>query len=186
MDPESKIYPVVTMSAPKPLPKESDWPIYIPVSVVIKAPREKVWEVLMNFEAYPLWNPYIRDATVTDASKNPLRNDQISAGHKLVVKVQTPPTMDPTAKPPRTLAETVVHVAPGHQLVYGSSPSTPRLLFGSQRWHVLSDVPGGTKYEIVSYMSGVGGSLAMMMMRKALVDGITAMAEGVKARCERR
>lgn len=43
------------MSAPRPVPKESDWPIYIPVSVVIKAPWEKVWNMLMDFGSYPEW-----------------------------------------------------------------------------------------------------------------------------------
>ncbi|KAJ7902752.1 hypothetical protein B0H14DRAFT_2667528 [Mycena olivaceomarginata] len=142
------------MSAPRPVPKESDWPIYIPVSVVIKAPREKVWNMLMDFGSYPEWNPYIRGATVTDASKRPLPDNQIAVGHKLVVKAQMPPTMDNSVKP-RVLAETVIHVAPGRQFVWGASES-PRMFFGAQRWHVLTDVHGGTKYEIIAVLSGIG------------------------------
>ncbi|KAJ7262740.1 hypothetical protein B0H12DRAFT_306219 [Mycena haematopus] len=171
------------MSSPKPVPKESEWPIRMNFSAVIHAPRERVWNELMDFGAYSQWNPYIREATVTDASKNPLRDDLIAAGHKFVVKVHIPPTMDDSVKT-RTLAETVLHVAPGSQLVWGASAS-PKPLFGSQRWHVLSDVEGGTKYEIIAVLSGVGGSLAMRFMRKSFVEANEAMVQGLKTRCER-
>ncbi|KAF8147812.1 hypothetical protein K438DRAFT_1625932 [Mycena galopus ATCC 62051] len=174
----------MSSSQPKPVPTESEWPIYFNVSVVIEAPRERVWEELMDFGSYSQWNPFIRGASVTDASKNPLRDDQIAPGHKLIVHVHTPPTMDDSIKA-RALVETVFHVVPGQQLVWGAS-AAPRLLFGSQRWNVLSDVEGGTKFEIVAVLSGLGGALAMRFMRKAFVEGIGAMAEGLKARCEQR
>jgi hypothetical protein len=123
-----------------------------------------------------------RGATVTDASKRPLPDNQIAVGHKLVVKAQMPPTMDNNVKP-RVLAETVIHVAPGRQFVWGASES-PRMFFGAQRWHVLTDVQGGTKYEIIAVLSGIGGSLAMRFMRQSLTDAMEGMAEGLKTRCE--
>jgi hypothetical protein len=58
------------------------------------------------------------------------------------------------------------------------------MFFGAQRWHVLTDVQGGTKYEIIAVLSGIGGSLAMRFMRQSLTDAMEGMAEGLKTRCE--
>ena len=33
----------------------------IHTEIAIEAPAERVWEVLMDFDSYPEWNPYIRE-----------------------------------------------------------------------------------------------------------------------------
>jgi hypothetical protein len=123
-----------------------------------------------------------REATVTHASKKPLPDREIAAGRKLVIRVHMSPTMDDSRVNTRTLTETVLHIEPQSQLAWGA-PSRG-WLFGAQSWHVLSDVEGGTKFEIVAVFGGVAGSLMMKFMGKAFKESIQAMANGLKTRCE--
>lgn len=42
-------------SIAKSIPLKSEWPTYIATSVLIRAPRQKVWDVLVDFAAYGKW-----------------------------------------------------------------------------------------------------------------------------------
>lgn len=43
----------------------------ISTTIVINAPAKKVWEILKDFQAYPLWNPFI--TSITKKDRNCLR-----------------------------------------------------------------------------------------------------------------
>ncbi|KAJ7673444.1 hypothetical protein B0H17DRAFT_1335058 [Mycena rosella] len=166
------------MPSTKSIPQESDWPNYISRSVVISAPREKVWAVLVDFAAYSEWNPYIRESTLLGASSG----QQIAAGHRVALKVHMPPAMDDSVKL-RGMTETVKHVEPQRQLAWGSH--LPGWLFGAEHWNVLSDVEGGTKFEIIAVFSGAGPYVMMLSMREPFTASVNAMAEALKTRCEK-
>jgi hypothetical protein len=57
-------------------------------TVEIDAPAEKVWQVLTDFESYPLWNPFIRSINGV-----PVR------GHRLMIRLQPPGGRQMSFKP---------------------------------------------------------------------------------------
>ncbi|KAF8147804.1 hypothetical protein K438DRAFT_1734093 [Mycena galopus ATCC 62051] len=168
-------------SSTKSVPKESEWPSYISTSVIIDAPREKVWEVLVDFGAYEKWNPYIRESTHLDGSKKPIQGHEIVKGHSVALKVHIPPAMEDSVKL-RAMTELVMHVEPPSQLAWGSH--LPGWLFGAEHWNLLSDAEGGTKFEIIAVFSGAGPYLMMMSMRQPFTEALQAMATALKTRCE--
>ncbi|KAJ7475145.1 hypothetical protein B0H11DRAFT_2018541 [Mycena galericulata] len=165
----------------KTVPLESEWPSYISASVVIDAPPEKVWDVLVDFAAYGEWNPYIRESTLIDASKTLLPGHKIAKGNRVALKVHIPPAMDDSVKL-RAMTELVMHVEPRSQLAWGSH--LPGWLFGAEHWNVLSEVEGGTKFEIIAVFKGAGPYVMMLSMREPFTDAINAMVESLKTRCE--
>ncbi|KAJ7186792.1 hypothetical protein C8R46DRAFT_1058051 [Mycena filopes] len=171
----------------KSVPVESEWPTYISTSVVIDVPRQKVWDVLMDFGGYKKWNPFIRECVHLDASKKsqPTPPRALVRGDHLALKTNIPPTLDDAAKM-RSMTELVMHVEPGHQLAWGSH--LPGWLFGAEHWTVLSDVDGGarTKFESIAAYSGVGPWLMMAYMREPVVEAVKAMAQGIKMACEQK
>ncbi|KAK7028284.1 hypothetical protein R3P38DRAFT_3354080 [Favolaschia claudopus] len=166
------------------VPRESEWPTYFSKSVIIKAPRQFVWDVLVDFDSYPKWNPYIRESTLIDATKKPLPGHQIALGHQVALKVHMPPTMDDTVKM-SAMTETVKQVQKPSELAWGSH-RLPGWLFGAQHWNVLTEVEGGTKFEIVTVFSGFVTSmmLSMLSMRQPFIESVDTMAEAMKKRCE--
>src|SRR5215207_10570305 len=68
-------------------------------SIDIEAPAEKVWELLIDFTAYPTWNPFITRA------EGPVEVDG-----RLTLRMQ------PVGGSVVTLRPTVVEVVEGHRL----------------------------------------------------------------------
>ncbi|KAJ7766526.1 hypothetical protein DFH07DRAFT_809297 [Mycena maculata] len=165
-------------SSPKSIPVESEWPTYLSTSVVINAPRQKVWDVLVDFAGYAKWNPYIRECTLLDASKAPVHGRGIAADDFVTLKLHMPPAMDSVKL--RAMAEHVKHVEPLSQLAWGGR--MPGWLHGSEHWNVLTEIDGGTKFEIIRVFSGV---VIRALSRDSFADAIEAMAQGLKARCEK-
>ncbi|KAJ7736762.1 hypothetical protein DFH07DRAFT_97897 [Mycena maculata] len=170
-------------SSSKSIPLESEWPTYISTSVVIDAPRDKVWDILVDFAAYAKWNPYIRESTLLDKSKkSPVHSREITKGDHVALKVHMPPAMDDSVKL-RAMTELVLHVEPHRQLGWGSH--LPGWFFGAEHWNVLSEVgEGRTKFEIIAVFSGAGPYVMLLSMREPFTDAIKAMAQGLKTRCE--
>ncbi|KAF7290641.1 hypothetical protein MIND_01304400 [Mycena indigotica] len=176
-----------TPAASFALPVASEWPTYISRSVVIDAPREKVWSVFTDFKAYPEWNPYWRECTLLDEHKRPLgAGTPVAAGHRLSLKLHIPPTMDDTVGT-HDMVEALSHVEAGAHLVWTVSWG---FLLRSVRLHHFADVEGeagaGRKTEVV-VVSAIGGLAGRMMPKGMLADltmSIEAMNAALKKRCE--
>ena len=69
--------------------------------VEIAAPAERVWDVLVDFDAYPEWNPFIR--TIQGACE---------PGARLTVRIEPPGARGMTFKP------TVLRVEPARELAW--------------------------------------------------------------------
>ena len=48
----------------------------------IRAPKSKVWDILMDFEQYPEWNPFIRKISGKNTVGSPLSVDLLLPGSK--------------------------------------------------------------------------------------------------------
>jgi hypothetical protein len=58
----------------------------IRTEIVINANKEKVWDILTNFENYPQWNPFIKEIKGTLEVGNRLQNTMLNEGKKFTFK----------------------------------------------------------------------------------------------------
>lgn len=133
-------------------------------SILIAAPRSRVWSVLMDFPRYPEWNPFIRSLS-----------GKPQVGERLEVIIQPP------GRKPETFRPMVVAVEAERSFQWRGSLPIPGLFTGVHRFE-LSDEAGGTRFAHGEFFTGllvpfVGGIL------DATGQGFGAMNEALKARC---
>ena len=58
----------------------------IRTEIIINAPKEKVWEVLTDFEKYPQWNSFIIEVQGRAIAGSRLRNTMLNGESKMVFK----------------------------------------------------------------------------------------------------
>lgn len=58
----------------------------IRTEIIINASKEKVWEILTNFEKYPQWNPFIIEVQGKAVAGTRLRNTMLNGESKMVFK----------------------------------------------------------------------------------------------------
>ncbi|KAF7373522.1 hypothetical protein MSAN_00562600 [Mycena sanguinolenta] len=157
-------------------------------SILIDAPREKVWEILLDFKGYKEWNAFVRGQTLVSASGAALP-DQTPAANTLmrISPVHLPPTMgEPSLGGSAT---TLVQItAVDHENFRAAwvtaTPYMPRWALFAERWQMLTVVDGKTKYESIEVFSGILAYVVRFFVGANLVLGVRAMAEGLKRRAE--
>ena len=87
--------------------------------IEIKAPAERVWQVLTDFAAYPEWNPFIRRV-----------NGQPEVEERLVVRMRPSGTRGMTFRP------TVMKVEPNRQLRWLGHLLVPGLFDGEHIFEI--------------------------------------------------
>jgi hypothetical protein len=93
--------------------------------VVIDAPAEDVWKVLMDFPSYPDWNPFVR-----------------SIAGRPVVGTQLTVVVEPPGYPPSTFEPEVLEAEPGVEFRWLGHLVVPGLLDGHHGFR-LEPLPGG-------------------------------------------
>ncbi|HEY8194581.1 MAG TPA: SRPBCC domain-containing protein [Hyphomicrobium sp.] len=137
----------------------------IETSLVIGAPRSSVWSVLMNFDSYPSWNPFIRSIKGSP-----------EVGQTLEVVIQ-PPGRKPDVFRPKVIA-----VDGERRLSWRGSLPIPGLFTGEHSFELRDDGDGSHFYETFSglLVPFVGGVL------DATEQGFRNMNDALKARAEGR
>jgi hypothetical protein len=98
----------------------------INTQVLIKAPDEKVWSVLTDFDKYPEWNPFIRQV-----------RGEVGVGKTITVRLEPPEAKGMTLKPKVLAFETNKEFRwLGHLLIPG--------LFDGEHIFELTDNADGT------------------------------------------
>ena len=133
--------------------------------ITISAPRARVWSVLMDFAAYPDWNPFIR--SISGPAK---------VGEGLDVSIQ-PPGHSATRFGPR-----VIEVVSERCFAWRGTLPIPGLFTGEHRF-TIEDSSGKTVFCQMESFSGllvpfVGSILA------ATEEGFRDMNAALKARAE--
>lgn len=139
----------------------------IKTEVLIGAPPSRVWSVLMDFGAYPSWNPFILS---------------LSGEQRLGGKLEA--VIAPPGHAPQTFRPVVVEFVPQRVFCWRGTLPIPGLFTGEHRFS-LDPQGEGTRFTQSEAFSGilvpfVGGVLA------ATEDGFRAMNEKLKARSENR
>ncbi|KAJ7756237.1 hypothetical protein B0H16DRAFT_1674773 [Mycena metata] len=157
-------------------------------SILIDAPREKVWQVLLDFGSYKEWNAFVRGQTLVSPAGVALA-DQTPAGGELmlIAPVHLPPTMGK----PRFMEShsTTVRITTidheNYRAAWVTAGALPKWALFAERWQTLTIVDGKTKYESIEVFSGILAYVVNFFTGKNLDLGVKAMAEGLKSHSER-
>jgi hypothetical protein len=137
----------------------------IETEVAIAAPRPRVWAILMDFESYPGWNPFI--LSLKGAAR---------VGETLEVVIQPP------GHKASTFVPRVLEVEAERRFQWRGSLPIPGLFTGAHTFE-LTDASGGTRFAQSEAFSGLlvpllGGALA------ATEQGFHDMNAALKVRAE--
>jgi hypothetical protein len=137
----------------------------IDTSIEIAAPPSRVWEVLMDFQSYPHWNPFI--TSISGAAR---------VGEKLSVRIQPPGKSGMKFKPTVLVADSQRELRwKGKVLVNG--------LFDGEHHFRLEPMGDGTKFYQGEQFTGLLVPLLTGTFQ-ATEQGFKAMNERLKRRAE--
>ena len=139
----------------------------ISAEIEIDAPRERVWEILVDLDRYPAWNPFTRRVEST-----------LEMGASVTMDVQLRPNRRSVQR------EVVTAIEPMEKVCWGMKILVPWLL-AANRCQVLSTTAdGGTRYFTADEFRGVLVPLVMWLYRDSVQRGFTGVARALKARAE--
>ncbi|WP_049907520.1 SRPBCC domain-containing protein [Haloferax elongans] len=136
-------------------------------SIEIDAPPERVWDVLVGFDHYHEWNPFMRVA------------GRVNEGATLTVHLMPPGERESVFEPDVTHCEKHREFRwLGHLLV-------PGLFDGEHRFH-LESLDGGerTRFEHAEQFSGILAGVILWRIGDQTREGFEAMNEALKVRVE--
>jgi len=155
---------------------------------MIDAPRQKVWDVLLDFESYGEWNPFVRAQRLVDASGAPPASKEPAEGLYIDIgRVHIPPTFEE----PGLMGKSTVYVQitvvdkEHYRVAWETAGWVPAWLLHSERWQTLEELPDGrTKYESLEVFKGPVAYLIKLLVGPGLIQGFQAMADTLKQRAE--
>lgn len=138
----------------------------------IAAPPAVVWGILMDFDKYPEWNPFIKSLSVADAT-------DVKEGVRLAAQIHPPGGSEMGFKPP------VTEYVPGTVLEWCGNLVFNALFTGRHRFE-LTETPGGTHFAQTEVFAG--WLLAVPGFKNELDTktraGFEAMNAAIKKRAE--
>ncbi|KAF8213264.1 hypothetical protein K438DRAFT_1803682 [Mycena galopus ATCC 62051] len=78
-------------------------------SILIDAPREKVWQILLDLPSYGKWNPFTRSMTILSQSGSTADNQTLEVGKLFRSAMNIPPEFTPPSMSGRSLVTTLDH-----------------------------------------------------------------------------
>lgn len=139
----------------------------ISTTIDIDAPARRVWQVLMDFAAYPDWNPFIRKIS-----------GEHRAGTRLSVEIQLPGSK-PMGFRPRVLQsdEDLAFRWLGHFLV-------PGLMDGEHRFILEVLAANKTRLRHEEIFRGIIAAPVLRLIEDATRRGFESMNQALKQRVE--
>jgi hypothetical protein len=143
-------------------------PKSITAEIEIDAPVERVWNILVDLDSYPQWNPFTVRVDST-----------LEVGSTVDLYVRMKPNKEIVQR------EIVTVVEPNKKLSWGLTMGAKFLLF-TDRYQVLEALgPNKTRYFTSDDFSGVLTPLVMMLYGKHIKRGFDGIAAALKERAER-
>lgn len=139
----------------------------ISTSILIHAPTSKVWAQLMDFEAYPNWNPFIRWI-----------KGEAREGAKISVRLEQPGS-DGMQFNPR-----IVKISKDKEFRWLGHLFVPGLFDGEHCFELSENADGTTLFVQQETFKGILVPLFSKMIRTNTRKGFELMNEALKARCE--
>ncbi|KAK0482972.1 hypothetical protein EDD18DRAFT_1084530 [Armillaria luteobubalina] len=179
-----------TPTVPSNLPPATG-AININGSSIINAPKEAVWNAVLNFSSYPNWNPFVRSQLVANEFAIPLENQTAFVGAKLIITSQIPPLPQPVDvfTPPNlltqhiTLEEITVIDTENYRVAWVLL--SPDWILNTIRWSAVSTVVDdyGMEKSLYESRETFGGPLASVVqgvLGGDLAESFQAQADALK------
>jgi hypothetical protein len=135
-------------------------------SIDIAAPAERVWEVLVDFAAFPGWNPFITQA-----------EGRLEVGGRLTLRMQ------PVGGSAVILRPTVVEVVDGQRLRWRGRLGVPRL-FDADHLFTVEPRAAGSRLEQQEQFTGLLVPFLKRSLDRGTLPAFQAMNAALKARAE--
>ncbi|WIV67597.1 SRPBCC domain-containing protein [Natrialbaceae archaeon AArc-T1-2] len=140
---------------------------HVEVFTEIDAPPEVVWEVLLEFDAYPEWNPFIREIDGIPIE-----------GERLRVRIEPPDSLGVTFRP------TIVIAEKNRRLAWLGRPLVPFVFDGYHEFHLEPIDDGRTR--LLQRETFRGALVPLLLDADRIERGFRTMNEALKERTERR
>jgi hypothetical protein len=137
-------------------------------SIDIEAPAKKVWEVLIDFAAFPLWNPFITQA-----------EGRLELGGRLTLRMQ------PVGGSAVTLRPTVVEVVDGQRLRWQGRLGVRGLFDADHQFIVEPLGAAGSRLIQQERFSGLLVPFLQRSLDRGTLPAFQAMNSALKVRAER-
>ncbi|SIR63074.1 SRPBCC domain-containing protein [Natronorubrum thiooxidans] len=134
----------------------------------IDAPPDVVWDVLLEFESYPEWNPFVRAI-----------EGEPTEGEQLRIRIEPPGARGMTVNPE------VVAVEEHRRLVWLGRLVVPFVFDGYHEFH-LEPINNGERTRLLHRETVRGALVPLLFDRDALEAGFAVMNAAVKQRAEAR
>ena len=139
----------------------------INTQILIKAPGEKVWSVLTDFDNYPNWNPFIREI-----------RGEVGVGKTITVRLEPPEAKGMTLKPRVLVFETNKEFRwLGHLLF-------PGLFDGEHIFEITDNGNGTTTFKQSEKFNGILIPLFKKMLDYNTTKGFNLMNTRLKETVE--
>lgn len=139
----------------------------IETEIIINASKQQVWDILLDFKAYPDWNPFIRNLT-----------GHVQVGEKLHVEIQPPESKAMKFKPVvKSYKEYEEFTWLGHLLFSG-------LFDGMHQFRLVEIDNKTTLFQQSESFSGVLVPVFTKMLDDKTKKGFELMNERLKVRAE--
>lgn len=136
-------------------------------NVLINASAERIWRILIDFERYPEWNPFI-----SRISGRP------ELGQQLDVRLTPPGGMTMSFKPQ------VVGVEAEREFRWLGKLLTKGLFDGEHIFELREEGPDTVRFVQRERFNGLLVPLLLLMARKSTLRGFEAMNQALKQRAE--
>ncbi|MFC6717343.1 SRPBCC family protein [Natrialbaceae archaeon GCM10025810] len=140
----------------------------IEVFAEIDAPASVVWDVLLEFDSYPEWNPFVRSIEGV-----PLE------GERLQVRLEPPDSRAVTFSPE------VVLVEENRRLVWRGRLLVP-FAFDGYHEFLLRPIDGGKRTRLLQRETFRGALVPLLLNEERIARGFREMNEAIKRRAEAR
>jgi hypothetical protein len=136
--------------------------------IEIRARASRVWEILMDFAAYPSWNPFIKKIV-----------GQPKAGSRLEV------TMEPPGAKPMRFSPRVLAARPSRELAWKGKVFFPGIFDGEHHFIIEPISTSAVRFVQRERFSGILVTFVWKMLDTKTRKGFVAMNKALKSRAEK-
>jgi hypothetical protein len=136
----------------------------IVTQIVINAPASRLWQILCDFQAYPGWNPFIREVS-----------GELKEGERLAVKLHLPGKASWRVRPK------VTRVREAHELAWHGRLLVPGLLDGEHAFLLIPLDEKRTQLVQRKRFTGMLPAVAWPVIRRNTRRGFLLMNAALKS-----
>ena len=135
--------------------------------IIIAAPPEKIWKLLMDLDGYGTWNPFIIEIS-----------GDMKAGSSLNV------TMSIEGREPATFKPTVLSVVENEKFCWRGSLAIPGMFQGTHYFNLEKFEDGKTRFIQGEIFKGLMVKTILRRIGKQTLDGFQKMNQALKENAE--